>query len=131
MNTDRGIEDMVARGSATHRHRTVRQSVELPVIAEHRRLGDLPMRIVNISAEGFRGEGDFATDGASALGRGERIIVRLPVVGRIEACLVWSSAGRGGFHFERPIRAGDFAALLQKLRPTEQPGSLPLIFKAC
>lgn len=111
------MQDMGAHWSHPHRHRTARHTVDLPVIAEHRRLGDLAMQIVNISVEGFRGEGDFATDGASALGRGERIIVRLPVVGRIESCLVWTSAGRGGFHFERPIRHDDFARLLKILQP--------------
>jgi hypothetical protein len=63
---------MGAHWSHPRRHRTVRHGVDLPVIAEHRRLGDLPMRIVNISVVGFRGQGDFAA--AGALGRGERIV---------------------------------------------------------
>ena len=51
------------------------------------------------------------------LGRGERVTIRLPHVGRIEAFLVWNDGGRAGFQFERIIRANEFSALIDALQP--------------
>jgi hypothetical protein len=53
------------------------------VIVEHRTLGDVQMRVANVSAHGFM------VDDATNLSRGDRIIIRLPVIGRIEAYVIW------------------------------------------
>ena len=100
-----------AQLTVTDMRRAARHPVDHPVIAEHRRLGDVHLRIVNISAHGFMAEG------ADALGRGERIIVRLPVVGRIEAHLIWSTDARAGFQFERIVRLDDFLKIIETLQP--------------
>ena len=55
--------------------------------------------------------------GKTSLGRGERVTIRLPQVGRIEAFLVWADAERAGFQFERIIRMEDFAKMLRALQP--------------
>jgi hypothetical protein len=81
------------------------------VIGEHRRLGDVLLNIVNISTTGF-----MVRDNLD-LGRGERVTIRLPHVGRIEAFLVWNDGGRAGFQFERIIRQDDFSKMVKQLQP--------------
>lgn len=97
--------------SVTDMRRAARHPVSYPVIAEHRRLGDMHMHIANLSAQGFMAQG------VAGLGRGERITVRLPVVGRIEAHLIWQVEDRAGFQFERIIRLEDFTKLVDTLQP--------------
>ena len=85
--------------------------MDFPVIGEHRRFGDVHLHIVNISAHGFMVKGGLP------FGRGERLIIRLPVVGRIEAHLIWVTEDRGGFQFERIIRLDDFLKGIDTLQP--------------
>jgi PilZ domain len=100
-----------AQLTVTDMRRAARHPVDYPVIAEHRQLGDVHLHIVNLSAHGFM------ADGAVALGRGERIVIRLPLVGRIEAHLIWSTEDRAGFQFERIIRLEDFLKVIESLQP--------------
>jgi hypothetical protein len=100
-----------AQLSVTDLRRAARHPVDYPVIAEHRQTGDIHLHIVNISAHGFMAEG------AIALGRGERLTIRLPVVGRIEAHLIWAAEDRAGFQFERIIRLDDFLKVIETLQP--------------
>lgn len=100
-----------AQLSVTDMRRSTRHPVDCRVIGEHRQRGDVPLHIVNISAHGFMAQGELD------LGRGERVIVRLPHLGRIEAHLIWNSAERSGFQFERIIRANEFVALIDALQP--------------
>lgn len=101
-----------AQLSVTDLRRATRHRVNLPVIGEHRRLGDVMLNIVNISANGFM------VQGTADLGRGERLTVRLPQIGRIEAFVVWHDEGRVGFQFERIIRQDDFVKMVKSLQPT-------------
>ncbi|WP_336978679.1 PilZ domain-containing protein [Altererythrobacter fulvus] len=91
--------------------RATRHPVDYPVIAEHRDRGDLSMHIANVSAHGFM------IDNASELQRGERVIIRLPVIGRIEAYVIWVSDERAGFQFERIVRLDDFMKMMDTLQP--------------
>ena len=100
-----------AQLTVTDMRRAARHPVDYPVIAEHRRLGDVHLHVVNLSAHGFMAEG------ADALDRGERVVIRLPVAGRIEAHLLWSSGNRSGFQFERIIRFDDFMKIIEALQP--------------
>ena len=88
-----------------------RHPVDHKVIGEHRRLGDVPLHIVNLSAHGFM------VEGSTELQRGERVNIRLPEIGRIEAHLIWSAEGRSGFQFERIIRLDDFMRMIDMLQP--------------
>lgn len=97
--------------SVTDLRRAARHPVEFPVIVEHRRLGDISLHVANISAHGFM------VDNAEGLNRGDRVIIRLPVVGRIEAYVIWSREERAGFQFERIIRLDDFMAIIDTLQP--------------
>jgi hypothetical protein len=100
-----------AQLSVTDLRRAVRHPVDFAVIAEHRQLGDVHLHIVNISAHGFM------TDGTLELGRGERLVIRLPVVGRIESHLIWNTGERAGFQFERIIRLDEFTKIIEGLQP--------------
>jgi hypothetical protein len=99
-----------AQLTVTDLRRATRHPVDHKVIAEHRRLGDVHLHVVNISAHGFM------VDEATGLSRGERVIVRLPVIGRIEAHLIWTTDDKAGFQFERIIRLDDFMKMIEVLQ---------------
>ncbi|WP_296306045.1 hypothetical protein [Pseudomonas sp.] len=90
-----------------------RHSTDHHVTAQQSRLGELGLSIASISAAGF-----MATN-VPALRKGDRIAMRLPIIGWIEAHMVWQSSGRAGFHFERMIRADDLNAMLGAFGPNE------------
>lgn len=100
-----------AQLTVTDMRRAARHPVDHKVIGEHRRLGDVHLHIVNVSAHGFMADGDVP------LSRGERVTIRMPEVGRIEAHLIWASEGRAGFQFERIIRLEDFMRMIEALQP--------------
>ncbi|MEO1222103.1 MAG: PilZ domain-containing protein [Pseudomonadota bacterium] len=97
--------------SVTDLRRAARHPVDVPVIVEHFSKGDLNLHVCNISAHGFM------VDDAAGLSRGERVIIRLPVVGRIEAYVIWTRENRAGFQFERIIRLDDFVSMIDTLQP--------------
>ena len=97
--------------SVTDLRRAARHPVDFPVIVEHFSAGDLNLHVCNISAHGFM------VDDASGLSRGDRVIIRLPVVGRIEAYVIWTRDRRAGLQFERIIRLDDFVARIDTLQP--------------
>ncbi len=100
-----------AQLSVTDLRRAARHPVDHKVMGEHRRLGDVPLHIVNLSAHGFM------TRGNTELQRGERVVIRLPEIGRIEAHLIWIAEGRCGFQFERIIRIDDFMRMIDTMQP--------------
>lgn len=100
-----------AQLSVTDMRRSTRHPVDFRAIGEHRQKGDVHLHIVNISAHGFMAQGTLD------LGRGERLVVRLPQIGRIEAHLIWASGERAGFQFERIIRANEFMGLIDTIQP--------------
>jgi hypothetical protein len=97
--------------SVTDLRRAARHPVDFPAIVEHFVHGDLHLHVCNLSAHGFM------VDNAERLARGDRIIIRLPVVGRIEAYVIWTRDSRAGFQFERIIRLDDFVAVIDQLQP--------------
>jgi hypothetical protein len=100
-----------AQLTVTDLRRAARHPVDYTVIGEHRRLGDIHLHVVNVSAHGFMVDGDLE------LTRGERVIIRLPEIGRIEAHLIWVAEGRAGFQFERIVRLEDFMRMIDALQP--------------
>jgi hypothetical protein len=100
-----------AQLSVTDLRRAARHPVDYPVIAEHHQRGDLKLHIANISAHGFM------VDGTPEVARGDRVIVRLPQIGRIEAYVIWVRDERAGFQFERIIRLDDFMRIIEALQP--------------
>ncbi|WP_172438970.1 PilZ domain-containing protein [Porphyrobacter sp. TH134] len=97
--------------SVTDMRRAARHPVDFPAIVEHFVHGDLHLRVCNLSAHGFM------VDNCERLQRGDRIIIRLPVVGRIEAYVIWTRDVRAGLQFERIIRLDDFGAVIDQLQP--------------
>jgi hypothetical protein len=97
--------DMNLRRAARHRS-------NYKVIAESRRHGDQYIHIVNISAQGFM------IDNNPGYERGERVELKLPIVGRIEALVIWTVAQRAGLQFERVLRFPDFLVLLDEIGHT-------------
>ncbi|WP_164843906.1 PilZ domain-containing protein [Croceicoccus ponticola] len=104
-----------AQLSVTDLRQAARHPVDFPVLAEHRRLGDIHLRITNISANGFM------VDGEVVVGRGERVIIRLPDIGRIEAHVIWVADDRAGFQFERILRPDAFVAMVNHMQPRAKP----------
>ena len=100
-----------AQLTVTELRRAARHPVDYSVIGEHRRLGDIHLHVVNVSAHGFMVDGDLD------LTRGERVIIRLPEIGRIEAHMIWVAEGRAGFQFERIVRLEDFMRMIDALQP--------------
>lgn len=100
-----------AQLSVTDLRRVARHPVDHPVIAEHHAKGDIRLHLANLSAHGFM------VDNASELARGDRVNLRLPVIGRIEAYVIWTRDNRAGFQFERIIRVDDFLQLIDTLQP--------------
>ncbi len=100
-----------AQLSVTDLRRATRHPVDHPVIAEHHDRGDIKLHICNLSAHGFM------IDDGTDLNRGDRVIIRLPVVGRIEAYVIWTKEERCGFQFERIIRVDDFVDMIDALQP--------------
>jgi hypothetical protein len=100
-----------ARLTVTDVRQGTRHPVDYKAAAEHSRLGEVVLHVVNVSAQGFMIRGELALE------RGERIEVQLPLIGRIEAHLVWSHDDRAGFQFERLIRPDDFSKLVDTLQP--------------
>lgn len=98
-----------AQLTVTDLRRATRHPVDHKVIGEHRKLGDVQIHVTNLSAHGFMSEG------AHGLGRGERVVIRLPVVGRIEAHVIWTTDDRSGFQFERIIRLEHFMQMIEAL----------------
>lgn len=100
-----------AQLSVTDLRSSSRHPVDLPMIGEHRRLGDITLNVINISTTGFMVRGEVG------LGRGERITIRLNQIGRIEAFLVWIEGERAGFQFERIIRLDEFMRMIKAMQP--------------
>ena len=97
--------------SVTDLRRAARHPVDFPVIVEHFSQGDINLHVCNLCAHGFM------VDDAGKLNRGDRVIIRLPVVGRIEAYVIWTRDERAGFQFERIIRLDDFVSIIDTLQP--------------
>ena len=95
----------------TEMRRSTRCPVDYPVIAEHLSRGDIDVNICNVSAHGLM------LNQEPGLERGERLIVRLPHIGRIEAHVIWTTADRAGLQFERILRLDDFMAMVEVLQP--------------
>tara|TARA_R110000850_G_scaffold88907_3_gene190685 strand:+ start:3007 stop:3324 length:318 start_codon:yes stop_codon:yes gene_type:complete len=89
--------------------RATRFPVDYQTICELHPDREIRVHIANISANGM-----MLVDPID-MAKGDRLTVRLPVAGRIEAFLVWSHQGRHGFKFERVIREPDFMAMLDQM----------------
>ena len=104
-----------AQLSVPDMRRAARHPVDSPVIGEHRTIAHHNLHISNLSAHGFMVDGLGAD--TPAFGLGDRVIIRLPQIGRIEAYCIWMTGDRAGFQFERIVRLDDFMAMIEQLQP--------------
>ena len=104
MNDISNLADIDLRRAARHR-------ADYSTDVESKRYGDCKLRLVNISAHGFMIEENEIFE------RGDRINIRLPKIGRIEAHMIWGVEKRAGFQFERVIRLPEFLALIEEIKP--------------
>ena len=96
-------------GFSKEQRSTARHNIDATLLGEHRTRGDLFLKLMNISLDGF-----MLSD-ADGLARGDRITLRLPIAGYIEAFCSWEAGGRAGFQFERPIRVVEFPEVIAAL----------------
>ncbi|GAB5489403.1 MAG: hypothetical protein Pars2KO_29730 [Parasphingorhabdus sp.] len=89
--------------------RASRFPVDFSTICDSRKDGEFSVRMTNVSAHGCQLVHDVE------LKKGDRVVVRLPVAGRIEAFLIWSHNGRSGFEFERVIRPDEFMEMIDTI----------------
>lgn len=104
-----------AQLSVPEMRRAARHPVDFPTIGEHRTVGDIKLHISNVSAHGFMVDALEADTPTPA--RGDRVIVRLPLIGRIEAYCIWRTDDRAGFQFERILRLDDFVGMIEQIQP--------------
>jgi hypothetical protein len=102
---------MPSQAHGSDRRIAMRHPVDYRVLAARPGHGDVMLRIVNISTTGF-----MANSGC-ALAPGDRLTLRLPVIGEIEVQLAWRDSRRAGFHFERLVRLGDFTRMYVEMQP--------------
>ena len=100
-----------AQLSVTDLRRSTRHPVDFRVIGENRDAEDMELHVTNISAHGFM------IDTRPHFSRGDRIVIRLPQIGRIEAYCIWMTEDRAGFQFERILRLDDFQRMIRELQP--------------
>ncbi|KHL26771.1 hypothetical protein PK98_05510 [Croceibacterium mercuriale] len=103
--------------SVTEQRTAMRHRVDCMIRVEHLNRGcEIDLRLRNLSANGV------LIDPAPDLLRGDRLILRLPALGRIEAYCLWTVDTRAGCQFERVLRPAEFDAILAQARPlTTQP----------
>ena len=89
--------------------RATRFPVDFATICESRKDGEFDVKMTNVSAHGCQLVHDVE------LNKGDRVVVRLPIAGRIEAFLIWSHNGRSGFEFERVIRQDEFMEMIDRI----------------
>ena len=99
----------ISSQTSSDSRRATRFPVDFETICDLPSDEEISVLISNISAHGMM------VAEALDMDKGDRMTVRLPVAGRIEAYLVWSHQGRCGFEFERVIREPDFVAMLDKI----------------
>ncbi|MBB3032921.1 PilZ domain-containing protein [Alteriqipengyuania lutimaris] len=102
---------MASHLSVTDQRAAIRHPIDYNVIAEYFGKGDVAFHVSNVSATGFM------IDNAEGGQRGDRVIVSFPVIGRIEAYMIWEKDNRAGFQFERIIRVDDFLQMIDQLQP--------------
>lgn len=90
-----------------------RRSVDRTVSGEHRWLGDVNLRLTDLSRLGTM------VAARSGIERGDRVVLHLPNVGRIEALCLWTRYQKAGLQFERPLYRHEIEGLIAAMAPQE------------
>jgi len=92
----------------------VRLQINNYTAAEHRLLGNLILRIVNLSSTGAM------VEGKAGIERGDRVLLRLPGTRGVEALCLWTWYQQAGLQFDQPIRLADFATTIDVMRAVKK-----------
>ena len=79
---------------------------------EHRRLGTVVLKIVDISSTGAM------VDGKAGIERGDRIRLRLPAAVDVEALCLWTWHQHAGLQFDHIINFSKLASIIDAVRAT-------------
>lgn len=71
---------------------------------EHSHLGQLVLKVVNLSSTGAM------VDGKAGVERGDKIILRLPAGKDVDALCLWTWHQQAGLQFDKPISFADLAS---------------------
>jgi hypothetical protein len=93
------------------RRQTARDLVDFDTIVVRSRNIPVDIRLVDLSPKGFH-----ARCGPARFERGETVSLRLPLVGMVEARVMWSLRGCFGSQFLLPIDARTYLDLLAGIR---------------
>jgi hypothetical protein len=77
---------------------------------EHSHLGQLMLKIVNLSSTGAM------VDGKAGLERGDRIILRLPAGKHVDALCLWTWHQQAGLQFDQPLSFADLTSTIGAVR---------------
>ncbi|HSQ99702.1 MAG TPA: PilZ domain-containing protein [Sphingomicrobium sp.] len=108
-----------AKLSIIDQRRAARRRIEVEILGHHRARGDIRLRLVNISTDGFSVR-DFVE-----MDRGDRLMIRLPIVGYRESFCLWVADGCAGLQFERPIRMNEFSEMMTMIQGRQQADGAP------
>ena len=77
---------------------------------EHRRLGKLILKIVDLSSTGVM------IDGKAGIDRGDRILLRLPAATDVETLCLWTWYQKAGLQFDQPISSSELTSNIDVMR---------------
>lgn len=79
------------------------------VTAEHRVLGKLTLKVVNLSLTGL------LIDGRSGIGRGDKIMMVLPGAREVEALCLWTCHQEAGLHFDHAMNFVELMTVIKSI----------------
>lgn len=88
----------------------VRFQINYYATAEHRLLGKLILRVVNLSSTGAM------VDGRAGIERGDRVFLSLPASGDFEALCLWTWHQYAGLQFDQQIGMTELATAIDVMR---------------
>lgn len=110
----KNLRSLSEPASPAHARRTTRDLVNFKTtFSSHFAEGDL--HVVNISRLGLMARTQ------ATLGKSERLIIQLPLCGKIEAMVRWAEDGRIGTEFLTPVCERQYARMLAQI-PGRQSG---------
>ena len=77
---------------------------------EHRRLGKLILKIVDLSSTGVM------VVGKAGIERGDKILFRLPTATDVEALCLWTWHQQAGLQFDQPISSSELTSNIDVMR---------------
>lgn len=90
--------------------RDTRVPVAFFVTAEHRHLGNLLLKVVDLSLTGVM------VEGRSGLETGDQMILRLPFTNGVKILCLWTVHQRAGLQFDQRLGIREFTSIVNAMR---------------